>query len=345
MRRISILLLLCIPLFFACKEEADSEWLIPNDEVFDGGPGKDGIPSVDNPKFLDISEIDFLDDNDLVVGFKSGTEAKAYPHEILDWHEIVNDKTNNIAYSVVYCPLTGSATGWNRVVDGKETTFGVSGLLYNTNIIPYDRKTNSNWSQMSLKCVNGKLSGKEPENYMLIETTWKTWKELYPDSKILSEDTGFNRRYGVYPYNSYRTNNDLFFFPVSNRDNRLPSKDRVFGMVINEKAKAFPFSNFSTGLTVIEDEVGGIPVVIAGDKDRNFVVGFERMTQDGTLLSFTEAELDGTQIMMDTEGNTWDLFGYAVSGPRQGQRLTSPTGFIAYWFAWGTFFPEIELRN
>lgn len=342
---LSLSLSFCL-LFIGCREEnGGGDWLIPQDEVFDGGPGKDGIPAIDNPTFVDVSEIDYLDEGDLVVGFKSGNEVKAYPHKILDWHEIANDKTNNIAYSVVYCPLTGSATGWDRVINGKETTFGVSGLLYNTNIVPYDRETDSNWSQMSLKCVNGKLSGTEPGNYFLIETSWKTWQELYPNSQVLSDDTGFGRNYQQYPYGAYRTNNDLLFFPVNNTDSRLPAKERVYGMVINGKSKAFPFSNFASGLTVLEDEVANVPVVVAGNSNRNLVVGFERTTTDGTLLSFTPSNGDGTEIMTDNEGNTWDLFGYAVSGPRQGQRLQTATGFIAYWFSWGAFFPEIEIRN
>ncbi|MDW3647843.1 MAG: DUF3179 domain-containing protein [Bacteroidia bacterium] len=336
--------LLLIPLLFSC-EEGESEWLVPRDEVFDGGPGKDGIPAIDEPAFLDVSDVNFLDDTDLIVGFKSGNEIKGYPHDILDWHEIVNDKTNNIAYSVVYCPLTGSATGWDRVINGKETTFGVSGLLYNTNIIPYDRETDSNWSQMELKCVNGKLSGSDPGNYLLIETSWKSWKELFPNSQVLSANTGFNRRYGQYPYGSYRTDNDLFFFPISNRDDRLPAKDRVYGIVVNDKSKAFPFTNFFSGLSVVEDEVGGLPVVVVGDAERNFVVGFERMTADGSLLNFSALNGEGTNVMTDNEGNTWDLFGYATSGPRAGERLPIVRGFIAYWFAWGTFFPDIEIRN
>lgn len=344
-KKTSLLILLFIPLIFSCREGGSDDWLVPQDEVFDGGPGKDGIPSIDAPRFIEVDAANFISENDLVVGYADGNEAKAYPHVILDWHEIVNDETNNFPHAIVYCPLTGSATGWEREIDGKTTTFGVSGLLYNTNIIPYDRETDSNWSQMSLKCVNGKLSGKEPDNYMLLETTWKTWKELYPNTKVLSANTGFNRNYGVYPYGSYRTNNDQLFFPVSNRDNRLPGKERVYGVVINEKAKAFPFSNFSTGLAVVQDEVSDIPVVVAGDSGKNFVVSFERMTEDGTLLNFSALPDNGKNIMTDNEGNTWDVFGYATAGPRTGQRLKAPVGFIAYWIAWGAFFPEIEINN
>ncbi|MEM6806653.1 MAG: DUF3179 domain-containing (seleno)protein, partial [Bacteroidota bacterium] len=152
-KKSSLLILLLLPFIFSCREGGSDDWLVPQDEVFDGGPGKDGIPSIDEPRFIDADAANFISENDLVVGYADGNEAKAYPHVILDWHEIVNDETNNFPHAIVYCPLTGSATGWERTIDGKKTTFGVSGLLYNTNIIPYDRETDSNWSQMSLKCV------------------------------------------------------------------------------------------------------------------------------------------------------------------------------------------------
>ena len=174
-----------------------SAWLIPVNEVFDGGPGRDGIPSVDKPVFItaDDPANSYLLDNDLVVGIKIGNVVRAYPHPILDWHEIINDKIGANALALTYCPLTGSAVAWNRIINGTETTFGVSGLLYNTNLIPYDRLTQSNWSQMKLQCVNGELIGQTPQLFNIVETTWKTWKELYPNTLVVSTNTGFSRPY------------------------------------------------------------------------------------------------------------------------------------------------------
>jgi len=128
-------------LLISCGDKdsvSSTDWLIPQSEVFDGGPGKDGIPSVDNPNFSAIAEIDFLDPQDLVVAIKAGDEIKVYPHPILDWHEIVNDEINGIPLALTYCPLTGTAIAWKRTINGKETTFGVSGLLYNSNNLPKD---------------------------------------------------------------------------------------------------------------------------------------------------------------------------------------------------------------
>ena len=137
----------------------NSTWSIPSNQVFDGGPGKDGIPALVNPAMVSSVQANYLTDNDLVIGFKVGDDVRAYPHQILDWHEIINDVVGEQPLAITYCPLTGTGIGWNRVISGNTTTFGVSGLLFNTNLIPYDRSTDSNWSQMKLECVNGQLIG------------------------------------------------------------------------------------------------------------------------------------------------------------------------------------------
>ncbi|MEM9937151.1 MAG: DUF3179 domain-containing protein, partial [Bacteroidota bacterium] len=222
-----ILLLACFVWLPSCNDDTNpgptsgqggvptnNSWLIPQELVFDGGPGKDGIPSIDNPAFISVNEVDFLDDNDLIIGFREGDVVRGYPHPILDWHEIVNDEVGNTKIALTYCPLTGTASGWNRVINGTETTFGVSGLLYNTNLIPYDRNTDSNWSQMRLDCVQGTLRGTAVDLLPVLETSWSTWKKLYPTAEVLSTNTGFSRNYSRYPYGDYRTNDNNLIFPV-----------------------------------------------------------------------------------------------------------------------------------
>ena len=338
---ISGLLLLTV---FSCnKNEVSGEWLIPREEVFDGGPGKDGIPSIDNPELISSSEASYLDDHDVVVGFRSGNDIRAYPHPILDWHEIINDELAGVDVAIIYCPLTGTATAWDRNIDGKKTTFGVSGLLYNTNIIPYDRKTDSNWSQMQLECVNGKLAGEKPKIYHSFETSWGTWRAMYPNSTVVSSNTGFSRNYNRYPYGDYRSNNNSLLFPVDNLDNRVPAKERVHGVIIRDKVKAYRFKDFAAGLTVIRDQVNGEPVIVAGDSVRNFIVSFHRILPDNNILAFEAVQDQLPVIMKDDEGNLWDIFGFATEGPRKGQQLISTLGFMGYWFAWGAFYENIEL--
>ncbi|MCK4748600.1 MAG: DUF3179 domain-containing protein, partial [Bacteroidales bacterium] len=264
---------------------------------------------------------------------------------ILDWHEIINDQIGGVNISVTYCPLTGTGIGWNREINGKVTSFGVSGLLYNSNLIPYDRETDSNWSQIRLDCVNGNLSGTEIETYALVETTWKTWKEMYPDTKVVSSSTGYNRSYGVYPYGSYRTNHDYLIFPVANKDNRFENKDRVHGIVMKGNARVYPLTAFGNEVQVIQDQFEGEDFVVAGNGEDNFAVSFLRDPGDGTLLSFTAVQDQYPVVMTDGEGNQWDVLGTAVSGPRQGTRLTHARSFIGYWFSFAAFYPEVSIHG
>ncbi len=225
------------------KITGSGDWLVPANQVRAGGPGKDGIPAVSNPSFTTFSLGDHLGSVELVIGFRVGDEIRGYPHSVLDWHEIVNDKIDNTAFSVIYCPLTGTGTVWNASIDGQETTFGVSGLLYNSNIIPYDRRTDSNWSQLFDKSINGTLIGTRPENFQVVETTYATWRKMFPTSKVMTHNTGFARNYDRYPYGGYKSAEELIF-PVEFLDNRLHPKERVHVVIVNDKAKAYRFKSF-----------------------------------------------------------------------------------------------------
>lgn len=336
------LLLAVLLLSASCAKEqiADTEWSIPTDEVRDGGPGKDGIPSVDNPQFSAANEATYLSDNDLVVGIVHGTEVKAYPHPILDWHEIVNDEVDGLAVAMTYCPLTGSGIAWDRELDGEVTTFGVSGLLFESNLIPYDRKTNSNWSQMRLDCVNGPLQGQEINTFPIVETTWGTWKAMYPGTQVMTTETGFDRDYMRYPYGDYRTNDAYIIFPVTNPDDRLSEKERVHGVIVGDQAKVYRFESFSNGTTVLAERFGGEEFVVVGNANENWIVSFR---VNGDLGSFQAVQGEGAIVMEDGAGNRYDVFGRVVEGPATGTQLEATKSYIAYWFAWGTFFPGAEI--
>jgi hypothetical protein len=229
--------------FDGLKIEGTNNWLVPQNEVRSGGVGKDGIPAVSNPKFDDVSNVSYMNKGDLVVGISDGLSVKAYPHFVLDWHEIVNDKMGETDFSIIYCPLTGTASAWDNNINGIKTNFGVSGLLYNTNIVPYDRATNSNWSQLFDAAIFGQLKGVKPKTHMVVETTWATWEKLYPNSKLLNTNTSLNRNYGDYPYGNYRIDESLIF-PVKYPDKRLHAKQRVHAVIVNGKARVYRFENF-----------------------------------------------------------------------------------------------------
>ncbi len=219
-----------------------------------------------NPEFISVANVNFLDDNDLVVGTVNGNEVKAYPHSILDWHEVVNDKIDEDFITISYCPLTGTAFGWKSNTGGIKSTFGVSGLLYNTNLILYDRNTNSNWSQLKLQCVNGSLIENEPSLINVVETNWGTWKKLYPDTKVMSTDTGFSRNYENYPYGDYKTNHDFFIFSATPSNSALPNKERIYAIIEGNKSKVYQFSKFGNG-SIIKDTFEDQDYLVVGNSN------------------------------------------------------------------------------
>jgi len=342
-------------LLWGCEEEpggkggifsgSDStkSWSIPLDEVFDGGPGKDGIPALTEPVYISAGAADYLSDDELVIGFVHGDEARAYPHQILDWHEIINDRVGDVNISVTYCPLTGTGIGWNREIDGELTTFGVSGLLYNSNLIPYDRKTDSNWSQIRLDCVNGELRGKEAETLHMVETTWKTWKEMYPLTTVISQETGYDRSYGRYPYGNYRTAHNYLIFPVANEDDRFQNKERVHGIVQSGNVRIYSVEGFGDEVTVINDKSNERDVVVVGNREDNFIVSYFNDPGDGSTLSFSAVQGQYPVVMTDGEGNMWDVSGRAVAGPRKDARLGPTPSFIGYWFSFAAFYPNLTI--
>lgn len=315
-------------------------WDVPRDQVFDGGPGKDGIPSIDDPSFSTKDDVDIVNKyNDLLVtGIVHNGIARAYPHPILDWHEIVNDDIGDLSIAITFCPLTGTGIGWDRVVNSTITEFGVSGLLYDTNLMPYDRATQSTWSQQRLNCVNGAHRGREITVIPLIETTLSTWLQAYPDSEILNEDTGFNRNYGVYPYGDYRTNDSRILFPISNTDARLPGKERVLGVFADQDVIGYRFNPNSTQTEVIQENLEGASIVVVRNTVKNFIVAFENENN----LNF-EASQNFPSVLNDENGIEYDMTGQRIGA--SGKNLSQMKSFIGYWFSWGTFYPDMEISD
>ncbi|MCP5050602.1 MAG: DUF3179 domain-containing protein [bacterium] len=343
--------LLAIFFLSSCKRNSGigdisvTEWLIPVSEVFDGGPGKDGIPALMDPPFIGVNAAFYLNAGDLVIGVKIGGVMVAFPHRVLDRHEIANILNGAIPYVLSYCPLTGTAMVWETRGGAADKSFGVSGLLYNSNLILYDRETDSNWSQMLMQCINGPLMRERPNVIHVIETTWQTWRQMFPNSMVLSSQTGFSSGlYDVYPYGDYKTSNDLIF-PVNQDDSRLHRKERVHGVVVGDSTKAYVIRSFAGSVQSLNDTINGEPVVAVGNAESNFVVSFMRTLPDGTELTFTPVQNALPVVLEDNEGTRWDIFGMGVSGPRAGSQLTPTLSYNAYWFAWATFYPDAEIHE
>lgn len=229
-------------------EKPDPDWGVDINMVF-RATFIDAIPALNFPNFKIIDKTDildnpFLEDKDLLFLLKIGNSYKAYPHSVLDWHEIVNDSELGAQFTLSYCPLTGTGVAWLDNTSNEAKGFGVSGLLYNNNLILYDRKTESYWSQMLQRSIHGLRLNETPETIQLVEMNWKTLKSIDGEIKLMSFDTGFDRNYNDYPYGDYRTNDAFITFPLNFIDDRVPGKEKVFAAIINEKAKVYRFKDF-----------------------------------------------------------------------------------------------------
>lgn len=268
------------------NRESDSR--VSLDLLLSGGPPKDGIPSIDEPKFVSAEETSF-EDSELVIGVHINGEARAYPYGILNWHEIVNDKIGNTPVSVTLCPLCDTNPVFIRRVNGQETTFGVSGKLFQSCLVMYDRLTDSLWSQPWGLGVVGENVNNSLERVPSQKTTLGQWKKLHPETKVLSEDTGFRRNYFRYPYGTFYTD-DTIIFPVRNQENRQVHPKEIESYIWNPD-KNTPqnlFSGESIHFTHKElEEIGNKTFLFNGEK-----IEARWNEQLGTIQFFTEDETE-----------------------------------------------------
>ncbi len=240
---------------------------IPVDEIRHGGPPRDGIPAIDAPRFVPAHEAGFLKPADRVLGVARGGIARAYPIAILNWHEVVNDHFDGEPVAVTFCPLCGTGMAFGARVAGRDLAFGVSGLLYNSDVLLYDRQTESLWSQIMAEAVAGPMQGTKLDFLPTAHTTWAEWRERHPHSEVLSPDTGFRRDYGRDPYADYVDSEDLMF-PVRFRDERFHPKEQVIGVSVDGRHKAYLFSRLMhVGGDQIEDEIAGQRIRIEFDAE------------------------------------------------------------------------------
>ena len=219
------------------------KYLVNPDKIRRGigalGDIRDRIPPIDDPKFVSIEDADeWIEDNELVLALEYNDVKRVYPLQVLVWHEIVNDNVGGDPVLVTYCPLCGSGIAYNPAINGETFDFGTSGKLLDSNLVMYDRPTNTYWTQIDGLAIVGELTGTELEPISIDTVVWRDWKAAHPDSEVLSKDTGHNRRYGNDPYGSYYEDSNLFF-PVENSDDRIHAKDVVFGVKLGDQAVAF----------------------------------------------------------------------------------------------------------
>ena len=213
--------------------------------IVQGGPPRDSIPSINQPKYVSVAEAGFMKRDDIVLGIKIGNKAFAYPRHILNWHEIVNDQFDSTPFVITYCPLCGSGLAFSSKVKDQHLKFGVSGLLYNNDLVFYDQETESLWSQIEKRAISGQFVGVELKQLLLEHTTWEAWEKANPATVVLSDDQGFKRNYRHDPYTGYDTSSQVFFKTLRQAPKDFHSKEKVLGITINGEAKAYPFSELN----------------------------------------------------------------------------------------------------
>jgi hypothetical protein len=326
---------------------------VPLDEIIGGGPGPDGIPSIDMPKFVSVPRVDWLADREPVIAFGIGDEWRAYPIQILVWHEIVNDVVADRPVTITFCPLCHTAIAFNRTLDGRVLDFGTTGNLRHSDLVMYDRQTESWWQQATGRAIVGKLTGTQLEFLPSQLISWHQFRQAHSDGLVLSRETGYERPYGRNPYPGYDVVDSSPFLLDDKTllDRRLSPKVRVLGLIIGDEPVAYPFPLLAEH-PVVNDEVGTTPVVViwtdgaasglggetvAGGEIVGAANAFSREAV-GRTLTFEPA---GNGMMRDVEtGSTWSFEGHATAGELAGTQLELLVADSPFWFAWAVFRPN-----
>jgi len=347
---------------------AHAQCLVPPQNLVSGGVGKDAIPSLTNPEVIEavFADVHWEPATRVLCVVMNG-QARAYPIPIMWWHEIVNDVLGEVPIAVTYCPLTGSGIVLDPVLDGKNVVFGTSGLLMDNNLVMYDRSSEETlWSQMGLRGVCGARDEVGLELYPVVETTLEGWKQRYPETTVLTRNTGHSRDYNRYPYGTYdQLNNSQLLFPQNVVDNRLPLKAMVHGIEHDGIARAYSLDSLAAlgDRVALNDEINGRPVVVVYDRESGSVVTFDRRAsvfkRNGKLKNRMFAfeviddasDLDGPSsfLLRDRRSGTiFDLTGRPVSGKwadrlEYGSLQQVPRAYTVFWFAWAGFNVGTEL--
>jgi len=337
--------------------ESFPEPLIDPADILSGGPPPDGIPPIDDPRFVTVTEADqWLNDAEPVLALDINGDVRAYPIQIMMWHEIVNDTVGGIPVTVTYCPLCNSAITFERTIRGVETTFGTSGSLYFANLVMYDRATESLWNQLDGRAVVGVLTGDVLTQLPSSMVAWKDFKESRPDAQVLDrERTGANRPYGTNPYTGLDDPNGQPFLFQGDIDVRAKAMQRVVAIETDAAAAAWTLDSLVDGeAAVTEGEFDGEPIVIfwkngqASALDKSDIaagrdigtVGVFSPIVDGRELTF---RADGDLFVDNETGTNWNVIGDAVDGPLAGSTLDPITFVRTFWFSWAAFRPDTSL--
>lgn len=323
-------------------------------ELMSGGPPKDGIPAIDSPKFVSVSEAGkWLKSNEPVISLKVGNEARAYPLQILMWHEIVNDDINGQPVTVTFCPLCYTAITFDRRLDGRVLDFGVSGMLRHSDMVMYDRQTETWWQQISGEGLVGDLTDKVLNQIPSQIVSFGQFSKAFPDGKVMSRETGHSRAYGNNPYRGYDDITKTPFLYRGKPDERLKPMEKVIAIELDSITKAYPHT-ITRKKRVLYDRVGKTDIVIFHADGASSALDHEKISEskDAGSSGVFIPELDGqklTFVYTDNEfvdeqtKSRWNVFGQATEGKLKGKQLKQIGHGDYFAFAWLVFKPKTEI--
>lgn len=331
-----------------------SRHTVPFSEILSGGVPRDGIPPIDDPKFTTTKAASaWIGEQEPVVALEVNGDARAYPLQIMTWHEIVNDEVGGVPIAVTFCPLCNAAIVFDRRLEGKVYDFGVSGNLRYSDLIMWDRQTESWWQQFTGDAIIGELAGKKLRLLPASIIAWSDFQAAYPNAKVLSRDTGHMRPYGQNPYVGYDRADDPPFLFMGKLDGRLLPKERVVAVTIGDADAAFPFSVLTRERVVhyalnrrdivvffkpgTRSALGGRE--IASAEDIGAAAVFDPHVGDKKL----DFRAEGDAFVDEQTGSRWTILGEAIKGPLAGKRLGAIVHANHFWFAWAAFKPHTKI--
>ncbi len=326
------------------------------DEILSGGPPKDGIPAIDEPIFENIeSASEWLDPMEPVIAVSAGGVNRAYPLQILTYHEIVNDELNDVPVTVTFCPLCNASIVFHRKVGKEVLDFGTTGLLRMSDLVMYDRQTESWWQQFSGKSIVGDYVNQELDRIPSSIVSFDSFRLAFPGGMILSRETGYDRPYGRNPYSGYDRIDQKPFLFDRKLDDRLPPMERVLSVSHGETNKVYPFLSLREQ-PLVNDTVGDIDVIVFATGELLSVLDSSMITDSRMLVEATAwnrklasvdmpltFRLDNDFIVDDQTGSRWDVLGKAISGKLKGEQLPAVDSGVHFAFAWMAFNPQSEI--
>ncbi len=335
-----LLTILVISLFYSCSGGSSNggineiapapiefDWTVPIGTVL----GSFNLfPLAENPTLTKASDVNFITENSKVAMVGIGNEIRVYPYRFISTFECINDKIGVHNFALTYCPITQSAVSWDTNFRGQTFILRSSGYLHHDNLIAYDSKSETYWSQMLSKSIKGKYANESIPTVNVIETTWSTVEKYFPDALVFTNTS----------IPSNKTNS------ISNRTNDFPDGENVYGIVDtsfkdNTEISIFKYDEFTGSIKIYEKFIDAKKIIVVGNKENTFITSYI----NDSNATFTPIQNSLPIIMEDSNGNTWDMFGNAVSGPRIGVQLKSPNSFVALGWAWKAFYNNFLFNN